>query len=180
MSVLPAAAPWLVSPDDTPTRLTHASLVVFREQRSWAGSRSRAEGGGPPSRPRRCRSPLRPQESPRGQVQPHPGMNPCPSPPTLPSVPPFITHLWTFMSFFYNKEPRPVRLNRRNRVWCATDSYTSLKCIVLIPLFWEKKRFCTVCLFLFVLAKALYVFLCKLFKVHLCAQKHWMQGSHLS
>uniref|UniRef100_G3Q6X2 Jupiter microtubule associated homolog 1a n=1 Tax=Gasterosteus aculeatus aculeatus TaxID=481459 RepID=G3Q6X2_GASAC len=110
------------------------------------------------SRRRRSPQPTTPLQEPPPAAGIPPGASPAsswdeslpkpPHPPLRPALHHSSLNLSFFMSFFYNKEPRPVRLNRRNRVSCATDSYTSLKCIVLIPLFWEKKGFVPfVCLF---------------------------------
>lgn len=110
----------------------HVSPPVFRKQ-CWAWSCSRAAGGGPSSRGVRCRSTVRPQESPWGQVQPHPWLNSSWH----------AVYMWS-LTFIPHLHPS---LYRRNPIWCRMDrSLLRLpKCIVLIPVCW--KLICTVSLF---------------------------------
>lgn len=155
------------------------SLPVFRKQCSWAWSSSRAAGGGPSSWGVRCRTSIRPQESPWGQVQPHPGMNHS----HLPLL--ISTHLWTHLFFFFFSEqgtpthlsvPQDLMSNRHQspphpQVHCFDTSF--LKTVL----------YCFYCLF--VLTEALYVFLITWFKVCLCPCNaldlpERVQGSHFS
>lgn len=121
------------------------SSCLFRKLCSWARSSPRASGGGPSSWRSHCRTTIRSQESPWGQVQPHPGLNPNP---TVPSLPPLISEL---IFFFFPKQGTPAHLSVPQESYLMSTRHQSPphpKCIVLIPPFW--KPFCTVfivCLF---------------------------------
>lgn len=142
---------------------------LFREQCSWAWTSSRAEGRGPSGWRHRCRSSVRSQESPRGQVQPHPGLNPSQLP--LPTS----THLWTRLIFIYFfKQGTPAHLSVPQESYLMSNRHQfpphpQVHCFDTS--FLKTVLYCFYCLF--VLTEALYVFLCRQ-RLPLPPVMHWM------
>ena len=88
--------------------------MFVRQLGSWTWTGSRTSRGGPSSWGAQCRIRVRPQESPRGQVQPHPGLSAQQLPlftSTCLWTHPFFFFLQTFFCFVFSNIGTPAHLS---------------------------------------------------------------------
>ncbi len=156
---------------------SHVSLAVFRKLCWWAWGSSRAARGERSSWGVCCRSAVRPQKSPWGQVQPNPGLI------SQPTAPPYIHSSLNSSLFIFETSARlsvpPGILSGAQHTPVSSTSPSAL----FWYLFLETVLYCFYRLF--ILTEALYVFLITWFKVCLfpCDASDLperVQGSHFS